>query len=150
MISHFSHRILTQGWTTPAGSSNADLYAAQSAQKNAPANSAAAMATNVSAAAGLGASASPFAAAMEEASAGGGTMADDGGSDSADGADGAASPQQLALAGPLLGHHHGSILSGTRTETDPKATPGQGSALTAPSSVKSALQTYQTIARGLH
>ena len=161
MISHFSHRLLTQGpgWTTPTGSANADIYAAQDAQQSAAPNTAAAMAANVSAAAGLGAQPTSFAAAMNAASTMPGAMTDPaagaGDSDSdgtADGANGGTDSQQLALAGPLLGHHHGSVLSsstGQGAVSSGAQNPGQGGA--APSaSVANALQTYRAVARGLH
>jgi hypothetical protein len=167
MISHLSHRLLPQGpgWTTPTGSGNADVYAAQDAQRGAAPSSAAAMAANVSAAAGLGAQPTSFAAAMNAASAMPGAATDDDGDSESDGAgeattggaSGTSDPQQLALAGPLLGHHHGSVLSsnaghGAALPGTPGQSQGQSQGTMAPSSssVANALQTYQSVARGLH
>ncbi len=165
MISHLSHRLLTQGqgWTTPTGSGNADVYAAEDAQQSAAPNSAAAMAANVSAAAGLGAQPTSFAAAMNAASTmpdlATGEGDDDGaGAATKGGANGTTDPTQFALAGPLLGHHHGSLLTATTGQgavsSGAQKSPGQGAnqGTIAPSSpsVANALQAYQSVARGLH
>ncbi len=169
MISHLSHRHLTQsqGWTTPAGSgSNADIYAAQDAQKTAAPNSAAAMAANVSAAAGLGAQPTSFAAAMNAASTMPALATDDDGdgedtaaatkSDPSGSTTGTTDPTQLALAGPLLGHHHGSLLTsslGQGAGQGPSSgarNQGQGAIAPSSPSVANALQAYQSVARGLH
>ncbi len=169
MISHLSHRLLTQGqgWTTPTGSGNADVYAAEDAQQSAAPNSAAAMAANVSAAAGLGAQPTSFAAAMNAASTMPGLATGEGDDDGAGaatkgGANGTTDPTQFALAGPLLGHHHGSLLTATTGQgavsSGAQKSPGQGAnqgtnqGTIAPSSpsVANALQAYQSVARGLH
>ena len=164
MISHLSHRLLTQGqgWTTPTGSGNADVYAAEDAQQSAAPNSAAAMAANVSAAAGLGAQPTSFAAAMNAASTMPGLATGEGDDDGTGaatkgGANGTTDPTQLALAGPLLGHHHGSLLTATTGQgavSSGAQSQGQGTnqGTIAPSSpsVANALQAYQSVARGLH
>ncbi len=158
MISHLSHRLLTQSqsWTPPTGSGNADMLAAQDAQKNAAPNSAAAMAANVSAAAGLGAQPTSFAAAMNAA----GTISNPA-TDNSDDPTGAAAgseasdtaeTQQFALAGPLLGHHHGSLLSAGTSGT-PSQSPGsaQGTITPPSSAIANALHAYrQSAAHGLH
>ncbi len=153
MISHVSHRLLNQGWTTPAGTGNADIYAAMDTQQNAAPSSAAAMANNASAAAGLGAGAPSFAAAMNAASVLSQTNAADGGDDeTADtGTGSTADPEQVALAGPMLGHHHASALVTTQQGAPTSGTTGQASGSTAPATpVANALRAYQSAARGLH